>query len=157
MTSAPRVSRKGLLAAVAAFMVLLSALSISAPPAGAAESRRWPELSQYWPDGRNGGPREYAFHDVSTDTRNYHLNHCPRGYLCVAAGEGDGQHTVFILYYCTSRSLYYFHDRGAVTNNQYGSWASVMYQDHSPYTLIEPNNRSVSIPWDPIYYLDPCI
>ncbi|WP_158697356.1 hypothetical protein [Streptomyces hokutonensis] len=95
--------------------------------------------------------------DVSTAERDYELNHCPAGYLCVAAGQGDGRHTLFRLYYCGQRSIFNFLGAGAVTNNQTGSAsARLKNQNGIVVSTIPADNKPYRIYWDAVWYIDPC-
>lgn len=162
--NAPRVSRKGAPAIVAAFVVLLSVLSMSVPTARAAETKgegrssaadagvmAWtPSLSPlHW-------LYESVAHHVTTEERNNFLHTCKSGHACVAAGEGNGLHTVYFLYTCTERSLSNFIGDGAVANNQTDSAQVVLKrQDGSTAQVIDAVSTE-RVDWDPIYYLDPC-
>ncbi|WP_143263982.1 hypothetical protein [Amycolatopsis kentuckyensis] len=157
---------------MAALVALLSVSAFVTPAAQAAGTqeqnfsgaatgtpRAWsPTLSPFWPKGKNGGPKELYFPNVTTDARDAVLNDCPRGFLCIADGEGDGQHTVYVLYYCNERVLSNFIGRGAATNNQAGETAAILYQDHTLMRTIDANKAPVRIDdWGPAYFLDPCI
>jgi hypothetical protein len=79
------------------------------------------------------------------------------GYSCYAVGEGDGQHTFFELYYCDRRSLTNFLGRGAAVNHQTDD-AVAELRDRGGWLeqTINPDNRPVSVNWDPVWYIDPC-
>jgi hypothetical protein len=96
---------------------------------------------------------------VGLDKRNAALHSCARGFVCVAAGEGNGYHDVWFLYDCTQRTLGNFIGDGALTNNQTGN-AQVVLKDRNGMVVrtINADNTPtpVRVDWDPIYYLDPC-
>ncbi|UOZ05575.1 hypothetical protein [Amycolatopsis sp. WQ 127309] len=127
--------------------------------AGGSTSQAWsPSLTPFWPNGQNGGTKEAVFPNTSTAARDRILNNCPRGFLCIADGEGDGQHTVYELFYCNERTLSNFIGRGAATNNQVGENAAILYQDRYLMRTIDPNNAPVRLDdWGPAYFLDPCL
>lgn len=174
MTLTRGSTRAGLLATLAAFALQFSMISISTSSAQAAEpvdetrttsgevgAAAWtPTLSPFWPNGKNGGTREAVHRNLNTAERNIAINQCPAGYLCLAAGEGDGEHTVYMLWYCDQRALSNFIDAGAIVNNQTGPgdnpWAWVYYESGSPYTAYPANNVPYSIDWRPIWYVDQC-
>ncbi|NKZ08164.1 hypothetical protein [Actinomadura latina] len=96
--------------------------------------------------------------NLTTEQRNNLLHNCWSGYLCVAVGEGDGQHTVFELWYCTRRTLSNFLGAGAVTNNQYTVYPAVL-RDRNYITrmTIPTNNVPTRVDdWGPIWYIDVC-
>ncbi|NRQ34516.1 hypothetical protein HII36_22080 [Nonomuraea sp. NN258] len=101
--------------------------------------------------------RERVYRNLSGTARNYWLTFCRAGYLCVAAGQGDGLHTVYHLYYCGERSLRNFIDAGAVRNRQTDE-AVARLKDISRVTKREiPADGAIhGVDWRPIYYLDPC-
>src|SRR3954454_15807162 len=89
-----RVSRKGTLAFIAAFTVLLSVVSITTPTARAAETKGEGRSStpgvgamSWTPDITPLYSNESVYFNLSTDQRNQVLHNYPIGYLCVAAGE----------------------------------------------------------------------
>lgn len=159
VVSAKRVVRKGGPAVIAAFTILLTASSIAAPTAQAtrtppAETAAWtPVLTPLDPR------RETVKRNLSGADRSALLNDCWPGYLCVAAGEGDGQHTVYELYYCTERSLSNFIDAGALNNNQAGNAVTRLKDQQGrvrrSIAANEPE-RVVGVDWRPIWYIDPC-
>ncbi|MFI6426571.1 hypothetical protein [Promicromonospora sp. NPDC050880] len=61
---------------------------------------------------------EAVFRNQTTFWRNALLNGCKAGRACIAVGQGDGLHTVFVLYQCDTRTLTNFIDAGAINNNQ---------------------------------------
>ncbi|MDH2429690.1 hypothetical protein [Sphaerisporangium sp. TRM90804] len=151
-----------MLALIAALSVLLPIFLITAPSAQAtdttvstptdAQAMAWtPKVSPF------SGGQERVHRNVSTETRNRLLANCGLLYLCVAAGEGDGQHSVFELYYCTERTLSNFLGAGAVTNNQTGKSARLLNQDRSVYMTVKPNRTPTRVPsWDTVYYIQVC-
>lgn len=158
------VSRKGMLAFIAAFTVLLSVFSITTPTARAAETKgegrsstpdaggiSWtPEITPvYW-------DRELVYFNMSTTQRNHILHNCPTYYLCVAAGEGDGDHSIYLLYYCAERTLSNFLGDGAIFNNQVGVPQVGLADRNKKYTYHDVDIRGIRVDWDPVYYLKPC-
>lgn len=161
-TTAPGARRKTV---AAAFALLLSASALTAPAAQAAE-----------PDGGEpaGAPaagamdwrptltpfdsgQERVRRNLTGAQRNAILNNCLPGYACVAAGEGDGQHTVYELYFCTQRQLSNFINAGAVYNNQGGGPQIVLrHKDGSHYLTIYRMFEIVGVKWGPAWFLDPC-
>ncbi|GGW91983.1 hypothetical protein GCM10010297_12260 [Streptomyces malachitofuscus] len=113
--------------------------------------RVYPSMTPFNPN------KDKVFGDLTTTQRNDRLNNCPSGRACVAAGQGDGRHTVFELYYCGERSLSQFLGVGAVTNNQTGN-VSVRLEnkDGIVVSTIPANNTSTRINWDPVWYLTAC-
>ncbi|SCL25418.1 hypothetical protein GA0074694_4215 [Micromonospora inyonensis] len=100
---------------------------------------------------------ERRFAHVDTDDRNLLIDLCPSGRLCVAAGEGDGRHTVFYLYYCNERSLTNFIGDGSAKNAQTGNArALLLNQNRVIQVVLNPDPDPVRVDWDPIYYIDPC-
>jgi hypothetical protein len=164
MANAPRVSRKGMLAVVAVLVVLLSVFSLSAPTARATETNGegrsgTPDVGvMAWTPSLNlVPPGESVIRHVSTEDRNAILHACLSGYVCVAAGEGNGLHTIYSLYNCPERVLSNFIGDGAVSNHQTGGAQVVLkYQDGRPARTINVGQEPVRVDWDPIYYLDPC-
>ncbi|MFI6824573.1 hypothetical protein ACIBJE_27065 [Micromonospora sp. NPDC050187] len=154
-----------MLATVAALVVLVSVFSMATPAAQASGATRegapstadvvataWtPVISPFFTD------LEKRFPHVDTDERNLLVNLCPSGRLCVAAGEGNGLHTVYYLYYCTERSLTNFIGDGSAKNAQTGNArAQLLNQNRVIEVTVNPNSAPVRIDWDPIYYIDPC-
>ncbi|OZV77171.1 hypothetical protein CA850_24505 [Micromonospora echinospora] len=152
-------------AIVAALVVLVSVFSMSTPTAQAAEATRagassaadvrataWtPVVSPFYTD------LERRFPNVDTEQRNLLIDLCPSKRLCVAAGEGNGLHTVYYLYYCTERSLTNFIGDGSAKNAQTDSaTAHLLNQNRVIRVSLEPDPDPVRIDWDPIYYIDPC-
>lgn len=100
---------------------------------------------------------ESVYRDQTTARRNSRLAACPSGYLCAAAGQGDGLHTVYYLYHCTQRSLSNFIDAGAVRNNQVGGAVAVLKNSAgSIIRTIPADGVTKSVDWLPVYFLDPC-
>lgn len=146
-------------------VMLLSLLSLVAGPAEAAErqpdsgpaaddvsTNAWtPGLSPFYP------AKERVFRNQSGAQRSHLLEECPFGYLCLAAGQGDGRHTVFWLYECPERSVWNFIDAGAVVNHQDGgAVARFKRKDYSLYWLLGADNKIHAIDWRPVWYVDPC-
>ncbi|MFD0683322.1 hypothetical protein [Actinomadura fibrosa] len=163
--STSRVLRKGVPAFCAALTVAFSASAVSAAPARAADpgggarsgasgtrAPDWtPTLTPFSPG------QERVHRNLSGPQRQNYLENCGPKYLCVAAGEGDGQHTVYELYYCTERSLSNFIDAGAAANSQFGATAILRRRDRSVFQRIPPDpNKVVGVDWYPVWYLDPC-
>ncbi|MGW2716952.1 hypothetical protein [Streptomyces sp. NPDC001492] len=65
---------------------------------------------------------EWVQRDVSSADRNAALATCAwaNGIACVAVGQGDGNHSIFHLFKCDTRSLSNFIDSLAVLNHQTG-------------------------------------
>ncbi|PWR07309.1 hypothetical protein DKT68_19830 [Micromonospora acroterricola] len=113
-----------------------------------------PWVEPWFPDNR-----ELRYGGQRLDDRNRLINNCPSGFLCLAAGEGNGLHTVYYLYACSERSLSNFIGDGAVANSQTGNpgpRAILKRQDKSTERVIGPGNDPVRVDWDPVYYIDPC-
>lgn len=150
---APHASRKRVLTFVAAFAVLFSVLSMFAPAARADVGvAAWtPVISPI--DGR----KETVKRNLTTDQRNRLLHDCWSGYLCVAAGQGDGRHTVWELWYCGERSLSNMIDAGAIHNSQIGvsAVARLLDQNKQERDHVDPGQEK-AVDWRPIYYLRPC-
>jgi hypothetical protein len=105
----------------------------------------------------NSLPAEHAYRNQTNAQRSSRLNNCPRGYLCIAVGQGDGKHTVFELYYCAERTLGAFIDAGGVTNNQTGdAHAFFTSSDGSTWEYIPNDNVPYSFNPYPYDYLWPC-
>lgn len=159
----PRLARKGLPALIAALTVLLSISSLTAT-AAQAETKGEGRASTAGAEARDWNPTltpirspETVRRNLSTAQRNAALNNCPSGFVCVAAGEGDGQHTVYTLYYCTQRTLSNFIDAGAVNNNQTGgAVVTLKRRNGSTARSIGATGDPVRVDWLPIWYLDPC-
>ncbi|TDD32196.1 hypothetical protein E1286_43885 [Nonomuraea terrae] len=114
----------------------------------------FPNLTPLYPEhGENVGIK------MTTESRNAMLHSCARGYVCVAAGRGDGYHNVFILYSCTQRTLTDFIGDGAIMNNQTDN-ATVILKDQNGTTVgfvgVHNPPSPFRVRWDPVYYLDPC-
>ncbi|SCL25568.1 hypothetical protein [Micromonospora inyonensis] len=154
-----------MLTVAAALTALVSVFAMAAPAAQATENTRegttsrddvhamaWtPVISPFYTD------REKRFPHVDTDGRNLLIDLCPSGRLCVAAGEGNGLHTVYYLYYCTERSLTNFIGDGSAKNAQTGSArALLLNQNRVIQVALDPDPDPVRIDWDPTYYIDPC-
>lgn len=163
-TNLSRFVRKGAPAFAAALTVLCAASAIAAP-AGAAETRSakpastgaaaraWtPQLTPF------SGGQERVHRHLSGADRSYLLHHCWPGYLCIAAGEGNGLHSVWELYYCTQRSLSNFIDAGAANNRQYGPYATLLTfkRDGTPYQEVRPDTGVVPVDWRPVWTIAPC-
>lgn len=155
------VSRKRLFTVLAAFTVLFSVMSMLTPAAQAAGkaaeagdvgTMAWtPVISPI--DAR----RETVKRNLTGAQRNALLNDCWPGYLCVAAGQGDGRHTVWELYYCTRRSVSNFIDAGGMTNHQ-GGGAVAMTLDRSFKVIdrIPPDNRKHAFNAYATWYIHVC-
>ncbi|MFG2047367.1 hypothetical protein ACGFIW_08070 [Micromonospora sp. NPDC048935] len=157
-----------MLTVVAAFIVLLTASSMTAPAAQATgrtgqerlstpvvTPMAWvPWVEPWFPDNR-----ELRYGNQRLADRNRLINNCPDRFLCLAAGEGNGLHTVYYLYACAERSLSNFIGDGAVANSQTGNpgpRAILKRQDKSTERTIAPGPDPVRVDWDPVYYIDPC-
>lgn len=150
-----RTRQKLLVALLALVPLVLLATPAQAAGAGTGTTAAWftnltPHYPQYGED---------VWIKVNTDKRNAALHSCARGFVCVAAGEGNGYHDVWFLYDCTQRTLSNFIGDGALTNNQTGN-ARVVLKDQYGKTVrtIDADNTPtpVRVDWDPVYYLDPC-
>ncbi|MDH6221687.1 hypothetical protein [Streptomyces pseudovenezuelae] len=130
LTGRHRLARKGVLALVAA-MLLLAAMTLMAQPSTAAGAEAAPSpasdvgVAAWTPTvsplfTASSQPAEYVFRNQTDAQRSYYLNNCPLRYLCISVGQGDGLHTVFQLYYCDGRTLGNFIDAGGATNHQTG-------------------------------------
>ncbi|WP_157988071.1 hypothetical protein [Jiangella endophytica] len=147
-------------------VILLSLLSLAAPPAEAADlnqlegsptagevgSSSWtPGLSPFY------SATEFVWHDQNGSQRQSRLESCPLGYLCLAAGQGDGRHTVYWLRECPERSIWNFMDAGAVINHQTGNAvAAFRYKSHALYWALRADNEIYPIAWRDVWYVDPC-
>lgn len=105
-----------IVAALAVAIAALVPLTIQAP----AHAAWTPNVSPL-----HTGSGEWVDRNLSTSARNEKLKACGalwfmEGYACIAAGEGDGEHSVFYLQYCNTRSLSNFIDAGAAVNHQTG-------------------------------------
>ncbi|MEU5882843.1 hypothetical protein [Spirillospora sp. NPDC047279] len=161
-----RVSRKWVPIFLASFSALVAASSIEVPAAWATEVKGerqssrpgvgamawYPSLTPFYAD------KEKKRSNLTGAQRSAALNNCPNGYLCIAAGEGDGRHTVYELYYCPQRALSDFIDAGAVVNNQtWDAWVVLERKDGSQIGgPIAPWNKIVPVNWRPVWYIDPC-
>jgi hypothetical protein len=162
----PRVLRMGATAFAAALAVAFSASSLTAPTAQAAEAKGQARSSTSGVGAMDWAPtltpfdpfEEKVHRNLNGTQRSSLLNNCWPGYLCVAAGEGDGQHTVYELYWCGERSLSNFIDAGAAANNQSGGAVAVLRKlDRSVYQKIPADPiKIVPVDWRPVWYLDPC-
>lgn len=103
---------------IAAVLVPLAAQApAQAAPNVAAGTAAWtPEIYPLY-----SGERVWA-RNVTSDQRNLALLACSAasGIACVSVGQGDGNHSVFHLFRCETRSLSNFIDALAVRNNQTG-------------------------------------
>jgi hypothetical protein len=139
--------------ALLAALIASASTALAAPPAQAGVLAWTPTLTPFYSDS------EFVGRHVSTEERNYWLNNCPPGDVCVAAGEGNGLHTIYFLFECPQRTLSAFKGDGAVTNTQTGH-AVVVLKDQNgkaAYTIgASAKPAPVRVGWDPIYYLDPC-
>lgn len=158
----PHAARRAMLTLAAAITVLFSVLSMFAPAARAAEPTdatqadvgiaAWtPVISPI------NARKETVKRNLTTDQRNRLLDDCWSGYLCVAAGQGDGKHTVWELWYCGERSLSNMIDAGAINNRQNGPDAVARLLDRNKHERdhVNPKNKK-AVDWGPIYYLIPC-
>ena len=156
-----RVSRRAVLTFVAAVTVLFSVLSMFAPAARAAQTsnaaRAGAAVAAWIPiilpiDFR----KERVKRDLTNEQRDFVLRSCASGYLCVAAGQGDGRHTVWELWYCGERSLNSLIDAGAINNRQVGGVpARLLAINHEELDRVEANTQK-DVDWFPVYYIDPC-
>ncbi len=94
--------------------------------------------------------------NLSTARRNDILHNCPPSRLCVAAGEGDGEHTVFVLYRCDQRTLSNFVGDGAIFNNQPGVPNIGLGKLDGSWKFFTVDIRGIRITWDPYWYMIPC-
>lgn len=104
------------------------------------------------------GPHETVTPDASTLLRDTMLHNCDSEYACLAAGEGDGEHTVFEVTYCKpdDRWVSNFIGDGAVSNHQVDN-AKVVLMDKNKKTLRTIDaGKIVRVDWDPVYYIDVC-
>lgn len=154
-----RVTLARILAVVAAFLVLSTTATTSAlaaEPKGRSSApdaellARTPGLTPFYSD------KENVYRNVSTDRRNQIIHNCPPSHLCVAAGEGDGEHTVFVLYYCADRTLSNFIGDGAIFNNQPGVSSVGLGKQDGTWTFFTVDIRGIRITWDPYWYMIPC-
>ncbi|MET7484528.1 hypothetical protein [Streptomyces sp. NPDC005538] len=163
-----RPARKGVLALMAAALLLVvMTLTAQSSTTAAAATGELPSPASdvgiaAWtptvsPLYTNSLPAEHVYRNQTNAQRSYYLNNCPRGYLCISVGQGDGLHTVFQLYYCAERTLGAFIDAGGVTNNQTGD-ASAFFTsaDGTTWEYIPANNVPYSFNPYPYDYLWPC-
>lgn len=153
-------SRGRALILAAACAALLSVSALAAPAARAAETRddigaaaAWtPSLVPFY------GEVEEVFRNLNGAQREFYLQFCPDGKVCLAAGEGDGQHTVYRLYRCTERGLTNFIDAGAIANNQYGdAHVRLLGKNHELIGVPVPaDDVKREVNWRPIWYIDVC-
>jgi len=158
-----RKSRRGV--ALASVVALGTVLAAGAPAAGAvepkgergartagAEAAAWEPWMQFF------GPHETVTAGASTLLRDTMLHNCATEYACVAAGEGDGDHTIFELTYCTpdDRWVSNFIGDGAVANHQTNN-AKVVLKDKNKKTLRTIDAGKIErVDWDPVYFIDVC-
>ncbi|MFI6229477.1 hypothetical protein ACIBCR_19430 [Micromonospora echinospora] len=159
-----RPTRPRALAIVAALVMLVSVFPTTTPAQAADATREgassaadvrataWtPVISPFYTN------LEKRFPNLDTEGRNLFIDLCPSKRLCVAAGQGDGLHTVYYLYYCTERSLTNFIGDGSAKNAQIdGATARLLNENRLIRVSLEPDPDPVRIDWDPIYYIDPC-
>jgi hypothetical protein len=152
------VTHKRVLTVLAAFTVLFSVLSMLTPAAQAAEEKNDVAAMAWTPVISPIDPgKETVKRNKTTAERNALLNDCWSGYLCVAAGQGDGRHTVWELWYCTQRTVSNFIDAGAMTNHQTGGKvAQTLDKDFLVVDRIPPDNKPHATDIWPVYYIDPC-
>ncbi|WP_219470136.1 hypothetical protein [Nonomuraea rhizosphaerae] len=164
-SGALQVLRARLSHIVAAFVVLVSVFSATTPAAQAGQAKgaahantssagalASPGLFPFYRD------TEVLIRDLSTPLRDIAINNCPSAYVCVAVGEGDGQHTVFKLYRCTERTISNFLGYGAVANSQTGNvTVRLKKQDGTKYQDIPVSSTPARVYWDPVWYIDPCL
>ncbi|MEU6076045.1 hypothetical protein [Micromonospora sp. NPDC047074] len=152
-------SRGKALTLVAAFAALLSVSALAAPAARAAEPRgdvaaaAWtPSLVPFY------GEVEQVYRNLNGSQRQFYLQYCPNGRVCLAVGEGDGQHTVYRLYRCTERGLTNFIDAGAIVNNQVGdAHVRLLGKNHELLGVPVPaDDVKREVNWGPIWYIDVC-
>ncbi len=152
--------RPGVASASVVVLALVTALSAGAPAAQAEESKAqgrtsaaaWEPWMQFF------GPHETVTPDASTLLRDTMLHNCDSEYACLAAGEGDGEHTVFEVTYCKpdDRWVSNFIGDGAVANHQVND-AKVVLMDKNKKTLRTIDaGKIVRVDWDPVYYIDVC-
>lgn len=160
-TSVSRVSRRGVRTFVATAAALFSVLSMFAPPAQAAApasaARGDVSVAGWTPvitplDAR----KERRKPNLNGQQRDLALNECNSGYLCVAAGQGDGLHTVWELWYCGERSLTNMIDAGHINNRQFGGATARLYDQNRGLRDSIAEGTRADVHWRPIYYLDPC-
>lgn len=116
-----RIGKRAAALVVTMIAALLVPLAASAPAQAAqnvaAGTAAWtPEIYPLY-----SGERVWA-RDVPSANRNAALGACSlaSGIACVSVGQGDGNHSVFHLFRCETRSLSNFIDALAVRNNQTG-------------------------------------
>ncbi|WEH19836.1 hypothetical protein [Streptomyces sp. VNUA24] len=112
-----------------------------AAPNGAAGTAAWtPEIYPLY-----SGERVWA-RNVSSANRNAALGACSlaSGIACVSVGQGDGNHSVFHLFRCETRSLSNFIDALAVRNNQTGG-AVVRFWGPRYHANVEANGRITEV------------
>jgi hypothetical protein len=146
-------------------LALGTALSAGAPAARAMEPRSEGrpsmadvEVAAWEPWMQFFGPHETVTAGASTLLRDTMLHNCDSEYACVAAGEGDGDHTLFELTYCTpdDRWVSNFIGDGAVANHQIDD-AKVVLKDKNKKTVRTIDaGKTERVDWDPIYYIDVC-
>ncbi len=153
--------RPGVASASVVVLALVTALSAGAPAAQAKESESqgagagtaaWEPWMQFF------GLHETVTPDASTLLRDTMLHNCDSEYACLAAGEGDGEHTVFEVTYCRpdDRWVSNFIGDGAVSNHQVNN-AKVVLMDKNKKTLRTIDaGKIVRVDWDPVYYIDVC-
>ena len=156
------------MALIATLAVLFSVLSITAPMAQAAETKdggpsRSGAGALAWYPSLNpidtSRDVESVHRNVSTQDRNTFVDNCPSGNVCLAAGEGDGQHTVWKLYYCTRRTLSQFNGDGAIYNHQTGGASTILLDKNGraiPGWGTITAGQKVRVTWDKVWYIDVC-
>ncbi|SPF04974.1 hypothetical protein SMA5143A_5776 [Streptomyces sp. MA5143a] len=112
----------------------------AAPNAAAGRAAWTPEIYPLYP-----GERVWL-RDVTSAQRNFALRACSEasGIACVSVGQGDGNHSIFHLFRCETRSLSNFIDALAVRNNQTGG-AVVRFWGPNYRANIEANGRITEV------------
>ncbi|MET9844121.1 hypothetical protein ACFZC6_38900 [Streptomyces ossamyceticus] len=127
----------------------------AAPNVAAGRAAWTPEIYPLY-----SGERVWARNVPSAD-RNAQLGWCSAasGIACVSVGQGDGNHSIFHLFRCETRSLSNFIDALAVRNNQTGG-AVVRFWGPNYRANIEANGRITEVvPNEAVYdftHIDIC-
>lgn len=141
-----RIRKRAAAMVVTMIAALALPLAAQAPaqaaPNSAAGTAAWtPEIYPLY-----SGERVWA-RNVSGANRNAALVACSAasGIACVSVGQGDGNHSVFHLFRCETRSLSNFIDALAVRNNQTGQ-AQVHFWGPRYSVKIPADGRITTVP-----------